>query len=582
MNFLTSAFVNNNDVYKCIIEMLQCSVPLKNINFEESKIYDIKHKENIIDISHRSSKVHKIYYNQSQGIFKSIEKLIDMINEKKQTLFTLIPNDIDIVKYETGDFFNRHSDFVPIKTKYLSYYTMLFCIDANCIGGETSLFLDGENRIDFSETVTPNEWLLFRNEIEHCGNQVISGHKIILKANIVHTDLSNCLFNPQFDKLISAKNEVITDFMSKSGNILPIHSLTDYIFYRNCFKDCENVVPFQFLKCNDLSDSFKIHFAVTKSKGKNGKESDNFGDDLDNSDGPDPNSYSINTKDNIKWFNIGNLFPIIYLTYETDNNDEDKGEDDEKDLSNKIIEIKRKIKEIEDEINESTSLKNGFFDYDDDDDDDSDDDDDDSDDDDDDSDDSCDDNGVPKNKKNGVTVKEKKIQINLLKKRADALIEKMDDLNKKRTEDDIINNIDNKIKDLIHNNNDINEIARAISIMIYFFWINAIKCKDDNDDKIIDFYGKKEELQVNNLIAKKVEENLRKIHEKELEAFGLEKLPDHKIGNAKKMFTNDFIDKIIKKFDDGIINYHQGGAHFCNECVYDEIKAEINFGFVRI
>ncbi|XWV25225.1 hypothetical protein QJ856_gp0547 [Tupanvirus deep ocean] len=334
MNFITSSDLDcQNVIHKEILDSIRCSVHFKNLDFSTSKLYHKNLKENVIDGSQRSSKTHKIFYgDNTKIIFQSLEKLIEHINEKKNTLFSLVPNDIDIIKYETGDFFNKHNDFVPIKNKYITYYTLLFCLDAKCEGGQTSIYLDESNFIDFDETVTPDGWILFMNEIEHAGKKVESGHKIVLKANVVHINLSNVLFNNEFDKLITARNDIIEKFVSKPGNIMPVYNLSDYVFYRNCFKDDSTVVPFQFIKIN-TTHSYSYINVENINELANDNERDNY-------------------LSGCVWFNIGNCCPIVSFNLK---DTYDETSDEASDQVNEYIKSVIKNKNLN-EIERSISL----------------------------------------------------------------------------------------------------------------------------------------------------------------------------------------------------------------------------------
>jgi hypothetical protein len=57
------------------------------------------------------------------------------------------------------------------------------------------------------------------------------------------------------EKLVNAKYETIYNFKKCNEKILQVHNLSDYMFYRECFKYDSDVIPFQFI----ASDSkFKI------------------------------------------------------------------------------------------------------------------------------------------------------------------------------------------------------------------------------------------------------------------------------------------------------------------------------------
>jgi len=267
----------------------------KNI-LTDSKVYDVANQINIINNDMRRSKSINLLYNQCPEIFKNISNIINMLNDNYHICLSVIPNDIDIIHYETGDFFAKHNDFVPIKSKYIEYYSILYCIDAVCKGGETCLYINN-TPVKFSETITRNNWLIFRNDIEHEGLPILSGHKTILKANIVKINFSsNELYNPAFSMLIDARNDIISKFKSSKYNILPIFSINEYLFYRKSFEDDHCVVPFQM---------------IVKAKGKSDVGYEQI------------SKYNTFDKD-IIWFSIGNnqvLKSVKYINsnYQNDN-----------------------------------------------------------------------------------------------------------------------------------------------------------------------------------------------------------------------------------------------------------------------
>ncbi len=76
---------------------------------------------------------------------------------------------------------------------------------------------------------------VIQNDIEHESSKIISGYKIIFKVNVIGINFNNYC-SPQFDKLFYARNDIINNFISSSNNILPIYTLSEYLFYRNCLK----------------------------------------------------------------------------------------------------------------------------------------------------------------------------------------------------------------------------------------------------------------------------------------------------------------------------------------------------------
>lgn len=113
--------------------------------------------------------------------------LIKKINEnqKDDTEFKLVFDEIDLIKYIQGDYFKRHHDFVHINSNQIKCYALILCLKGDCEGGETSLFLNDEETVICSSTKIPNGVLIMRNEISHQANEVLQGEKIVLKLNLI-------------------------------------------------------------------------------------------------------------------------------------------------------------------------------------------------------------------------------------------------------------------------------------------------------------------------------------------------------------------------------------------------------------
>jgi len=462
MQYLTSTQLsldlNDSSLMKIIIDGIQIVAQIQNLIYEPSKIYHTKSKQNIIKENIRSSKTYTIKYLSSPNLFNAINKLIDLINVNQNTLFSLIPDEIDIIRYDSNDFFKKHNDFVPFKSKYINYYSLLFCLDADSIGGETCLYLNDSN-IKLRETITPNHWVLFMNEIEHESLKIESGHKIVLKANVVHIDLSQPQFNLAFDQLLTTRNDIINNFKSTKNNILPIYNLQDYLFYRRCFENDPTVIPFQMICMDSENNNFNIIH--------NEKSSD----------------HALNN--HIVWFNVGSNYPIVkFLRKENlDENNLDEDDSDENDS---------------DEDNKNDS-------------------------------------------------------------------------------DEFINK---KIIKLM-SNDEINEIQRVITLMIYYFWCCALYHESGDAECQVNMNTKRS--SINTQITKKIKENIQKIQEKEFEIFQIEKIRmDFDTDMINKIFTNEFINNICKRFTSNTINYQIGGLYYCNQYEYQEYKSEIYFGFVHV
>jgi len=524
------------------------------VKFRPSLVYNIAKAKNITYTDLRKSKTSQINYFDNKTVFKQVEQLVDFINESYQTAFQLIPNDLDIISYTTGDYFGKHTDFIPIKTPYMTYYTLILCLDAECQGGQTKLyFTDGTSK-SFSETTTTNSWLIFKNSMEHEGLAVNFGHKIILKVNLVHLTLNlNPLYAESMTKLCDSRNQTIAQFKSKPSNILQTHSLSEYIFFRDCFKSDPNVVPFQFITFPNYNNFFDIydlnddlidhspvvwfntghHTPIIQWKGK---ISDSAEEDLLHTD---PNYVKLDKVVNDISKQCSILRSILGV------NEYGKSEDEDDMLGYDLIYRLRKyqtninIPELENE--EEFSL--------------------------------LDENEIK----------------NIVKK---YYVDTHDDFIKLKQQlmnlrENIIKNnindtpVDKALIDL-HDKMEINEIRRTITQMVYVFWTAAILGSDDGSETNLNFSTDDDDISQN--IKSKIESNMKKIQKSETEIFSLDTLIGNHISYEKyvDIFTQDIIKKIADQFKMDTISYHVSGTYNCNEVSYLEYTCNAHFGFFNI
>ena len=279
------------ELIQSLVSAIKIVAQKYHTKFRPGQVYDTKNAENITYADLRKSKTSKINYYDDQSIFKQVEQFVGFVNESYHTAFQMIPDDIDIIMYTEGDYFGKHTDFVPIKTPYMTYYSLILCLDADCQGGQTKLYFPDKTHKIFIETITPNSWLIFKNSIEHESTMVKTGYKIVLKANLVHLTLSpNRGYNDSLVKLVDSRNLTISKFKSKPLNVLSANTLSEYLFYRDCFKSDLDVIPFQFITgCGDVGD----HISTTDYNGNPIKKTE----------------LSL-----VVWFNIGTNIPIISWT----------------------------------------------------------------------------------------------------------------------------------------------------------------------------------------------------------------------------------------------------------------------------
>jgi len=136
----------------------------------------------------------------------------------------------------------------------------------------------------------------------------------------------------------------------------------------------------------------------------------------------------------------------------------------------------------------------------------------------------------------------------------------------------------NKFVEAIMIDDSINEMERAVSLMICYFWYVTLAF-NSNDEKCMHGYGT--QSAVNNVISQKIKENLNKIKKQELAAFSLDKIKSLNQSDTS-MMTFDVINAICNKFQTETIKYHVGGSYYCGRSEYVEYELKANFGFIQL
>jgi len=166
LNTLKNHFLNHNQVS------------------EESKIYMRNEQKEMVDTKLRKSK--KFHFSDKVSFDLVKESIIPKINNiVKDIHYDLVCDNIDIIIYEAGDFFEAHNDFVTIQSNTVKTYAFLLCLESDAVGGETIIHLTPKKSVIIKETITPGSAIVFRNEVLHEGSKVLSGHKIVMKLNIL-------------------------------------------------------------------------------------------------------------------------------------------------------------------------------------------------------------------------------------------------------------------------------------------------------------------------------------------------------------------------------------------------------------
>ena len=142
-------------------------------------------------IQHRDLRKSTFRAITDNKLFDLVDDVVARLNEDDQSYrYTLRRNDVTHIKYEEGGFFKRHRDYLSTTSNLIEEYTLLLCVtpqDDNDDavknkGGETIIHTYGGATA--YDTTTSGSGILFRKDLLHEGNELISGKKHIITANI--------------------------------------------------------------------------------------------------------------------------------------------------------------------------------------------------------------------------------------------------------------------------------------------------------------------------------------------------------------------------------------------------------------
>lgn len=166
----------------------------KDVPFETSELYSSEHDAKILDLKQRKSRF-RLFADDE--IFRLVEQTVQMLNETdKEYSYLLHKNDITEIRYQEGDYFKRHKDYLSTTSNLIEEFTMILCVtppeESGAVeGGETVIFSYNQEDGDAFDTTTPGSGLIFRKDLEHAGNLLKSGEKHILTANLWATRKQN-------------------------------------------------------------------------------------------------------------------------------------------------------------------------------------------------------------------------------------------------------------------------------------------------------------------------------------------------------------------------------------------------------
>lgn len=177
MNFVQEYPILDIDLQKRIVNYLDKD----ERDFEDSLLYEAASETKLIDTNRRLS-VFKTFTDEE--LFKMCEQLVEQINAVNEDMqFSVVKNDVTYIKYSDGGFFKPHEDYLSLTSNFIEEYTLLMCVDADCVGGETILHFNNFFQYPSKSSVTPGHFLLFRKDLKHEGARV-NGTKSIVMLNL--------------------------------------------------------------------------------------------------------------------------------------------------------------------------------------------------------------------------------------------------------------------------------------------------------------------------------------------------------------------------------------------------------------
>ena len=212
---------------------------------KESHVFNPVDRANVVNKHMRSSR--KIEYRDEQ-LFDWVEQnIVDKLNRDcSDYQFSLIRNDLEVVKYGPGDFFKAHQDYVNFHSNVFTNLTFIMCLEPCEEGGETVLHGIPENyQLPASEDKkvfegtarNPGGILVLQKETIHEGLAVIKGNKTILKGNLV------CFQAPKQPR----EDYIVIKLMKEQGEqvVLPYKSLEDHpdCIYRLLYEEEKSREP---------------------------------------------------------------------------------------------------------------------------------------------------------------------------------------------------------------------------------------------------------------------------------------------------------------------------------------------------
>lgn len=179
---ITMQFTQELFIGKEIHDNIKTILKSSDAVFEQSHVYNAIREEKQLVPEIRLSCFRTLTDKRLFDIGSSILRAIN--KDMPENRFMIHENDITHIKYHTGGYFKQHEDYLSLNSNIVEEYTMIICVDADCVGGETVLSFNKYFKHHSKMTNTPTGCLLFRKDIPHEGAVLLAGTKEIITFNV--------------------------------------------------------------------------------------------------------------------------------------------------------------------------------------------------------------------------------------------------------------------------------------------------------------------------------------------------------------------------------------------------------------
>ncbi|AUI80569.1 hypothetical protein [White-tailed deer poxvirus] len=187
-----------NNCFSDILDSLSDIIKSNDDAWDHSKIYNVYEEGEHIDIYKRKSKQFII---ENNDIIEYIRHtLLNEFSNNKIIEKIIVDKHITFVKYDCGDYFDNHTDFVQLRSQDCAEYHLILYVQKPKNGGKTKIFLNDDTSISTKENV------LFDKTLVHKSTPVKEGIKIVALINVIikYKIADDILFTiPYLDRLIT-------------------------------------------------------------------------------------------------------------------------------------------------------------------------------------------------------------------------------------------------------------------------------------------------------------------------------------------------------------------------------------------